>query len=226
MKYPKSPKAVLVLIVLFSVASILFKELEIHPVYAVLKPITTVLIILYAYLISIRKKATYRLFILLALSCCLIGDILLIKEEWFVYGLAGFLIAHVMLVAAFINKRGIQVDIIPLLFLVVIGIIYYTFLLPQLGNMEIPVGVYIAVILFMCWQGLIPFFKKKTHENSILAAAVLLFLLSDATIAYQKFIFDFKLSSTLILSTYWMSIVFLARTLGFQAEEISLKDVI
>ena len=63
--------------------------------YYIFKPLTTVLVILLPVLAK-RVDTIFRSSIILALCFCLLGDILLLETDYFVFGLASFLIAHLL----------------------------------------------------------------------------------------------------------------------------------
>jgi hypothetical protein len=58
----------------------------------------------------------------------------------------------------------------------------------------------------MNWQAIGLAITNKETVSIMIAVAAILFALSDATIAYSKFIKPFKIAEIIILSTYWIAI--------------------
>jgi len=154
-----------------------------------------------------------------ALFFCLMGDILLLFPAYFVFGLAAFLIAHLLFASGFVNLKGFDPNWTSFLMLYVIGALLFFWLKPGLGEFMIPVAVYVVVICFMAWQGIGLFLKEKRMVFLWIAIAVLLFMFSDTMIAIAKFKADFDYSSIIILSTYWLSVTLIANA----ARKIVLK---
>ena len=188
--------------------SIVFDFMD-NPLYNVFKPITTTLVVLLTILTKDVNNAFRRLLIA-ALCFCLLGDILLLKNEYFVFGLAAFLIGHLLFAKGFIRLKGFQKNIIILLTLMVIGIGFYIWLYPDLRALKYPVAVYVLVILFMAWQGIGLYFADKSKANRFIAFGVILFIFSDSILAINKFRTPFELSGLVILSTYWLAITLIA----------------
>ena len=174
--------------------------------YTIFKPLTTILIIALSILIHQKRKTRYTLYNSIALIFALIGDILLIGEQYFVFGLAAFLLAHIFFTIAFSSQKKFFNHPLILLALLTIGGIYYYFLLPNLGNYQIPVFVYLLTILIMNWQALSLSRIKEYQNIQLLGIGALLFSFSDGVIAYTKFVEPLNYSSLLILPTYWAAI--------------------
>ncbi|TVZ08959.1 putative membrane protein YhhN [Cellulophaga sp. RHA_52] len=185
------------------------KNLEL---YNYLKPLTTILIIAVVVVFGKRKPKKYFITVLTALLFCLLGDTLLLNNNYFIYGLASFLVAHILFAYSFISLNGINLNIRPLVVLLTTGIAYYSFIYKGLGELVIVVGVYILFILFMCWQGINLYIKHKGGVFLAIAIAVSLFLISDAILAYNKFVQAFNYSGVLILLTYWLAIGIIANS--------------
>ncbi|MEL6863004.1 MAG: lysoplasmalogenase [Bacteroidota bacterium] len=177
-----------------------------------LKPLTTILILIVPFRFGNRQLTSYRYGILLALVFCLAGDVFLLKESQFIYGLGAFLVAHLLFSYSFISLGGFRKEIAPFLLLLAIGAGVYFLIQPGLGALAPAVLVYIAAIVFMGWQGLSLYLWKPTKTFMLVGMAVLLFIFSDSIIAINKFRFPFALSGVLILATYWCSIALLANS--------------
>lgn len=178
--------------------------------YKYCKPLTTILILFYPILFWNKNNIKYNSLIILALTFCLIGDVYLLDDSRFVYGLASFLIAHLFFSFAFTSVRGFSKNYWLLLLLLMFGGAYLLYLKSSLGDYIIPVSIYISVILFMCWQALSLGVHDKRKVLMTIGFAAVMFAFSDAVIAYNKFKNPFALSGLFILPTYWCSIYLLA----------------
>ena len=174
--------------------------------YAIFKPITTLLIIALSIIIYKKQKTRYTILIITALLFALIGDILLIGEDYFVFGLAAFLLAHILFTIAFLSVKKFFTKPIYLAILLSIGGAYYYFLYPHLEGYQIPVIIYLLTIVIMNWQALSLSRDQKQNNIQLLGVAALLFSFSDGVIAYDKFVEPLSYSSILILPTYWLAI--------------------
>ncbi len=193
------------LILLAAILAIYFNSTGNTPLFTVLKPLTTILILLFAVLFGIRKSK-FQKWVVIGLCFCLVGDTLLLEDSYFIWGLVSFLIAHLSFSYSFICLGGFKKYGIPLVLLGVFGFTYYYLLYDALGALKIPVLIYFIVILFMGWQGIsLRIWKNETALN-LVAFAVLFFIASDALLAWAKFKTPFRWDGVLILATYWISI--------------------
>ena len=206
----KSVKTINVLIAVSAVLAITTEALGHTSAYMLLKPLTTILVTSLVVLAAQTRQSKFKTLMVLAFLFCLLGDILLLFPAYFVYGLAAFLVAHLLFATSFVQLKGFQTHWISFLALYGIGISLFLWLKPSLGDFMVPVGVYVLVICFMAWQGIGLFLKEKSKPFVWIAVAVLLFMFSDTMIAIAKFKADFAYSSVVILSTYWLSIGLIA----------------
>jgi len=191
--------------------------------YAIFKPLTTVLIIALSIIIYLKQKSRYTLYTSIALIIALIGDILLIGEQYFIFGLAAFLLADIVFIIALSSAKKFFTQPIVLIVLLTIGGLYYYFLLPCIGDYRIPVFAYLLTIIIMNWQAL-SLSRIKKHQNiQILGVGALLFSFSDGVIAYTKFVEPLDYSSLLILPTYWTAI-FIFTLMGNRIEGKPLSN--
>ena len=147
------------------------------------------------------STATVTRIMALGFVCSAAGDVFLDldKEAFFVHGLASFLVAH--LCYSFSFSRFFKFDMKKLWLFVALlaAVIALVFLmLPNLGELAIPVFAYIAVIFMMATLAL--FFNPTSW---VLIAGALLFVLSDSLIAIDKFIVEFEGASLAIMITYF-----------------------
>ncbi|MEM9920752.1 MAG: lysoplasmalogenase [Bacteroidota bacterium] len=195
---------------LSAVLAIYAQQLGHSQVFAICKPLTTILVIAVVLFFGRRSPEPYFYSSLFALLFCLAGDVFLLKESRFLYGLASFLVAHLLFAYSFTTLDGWKFYKMPIIILLVIGFGFYGFMYPDLGKLAIPVAVYVLVILLMSWQGLNLYLWKKYPVFWWIGLGVVLFLISDSLLAVNKFTYAFSWSGIPILTTYWLSIAILA----------------
>jgi uncharacterized membrane protein YhhN len=130
-----------------------------------------------------------------------VGDIVLElnRSDYFVFGLAAFLVAHIFYIAVFIRKPVLQKQrSIIAMIIIIYGLVLGLVLIPNLGSMLIPVVVYLLVILAM---GISATLGANNHFLIITGAC--LFILSDSIIAVNKFLTPISFSSFWIMTTYY-----------------------
>ncbi|NAY91817.1 lysoplasmalogenase [Muricauda sp. JGD-17] len=191
---------------LSGVLAIYFELRDNTSLFTVFKPLTTIIILSLLFLAPKNGDIKLRNTVLAALIFCLMGDILLLWETYFVLGLASFLMAHIFFTTAFIRLEGFQFKGLSLFVLLAIGLGVFFWLKPDLEKLLLPVGIYILVIVFMAWQGTSLYFARNKKNYARIGIAVLLFMFSDTLIAIDKFKVPFRWSGPVILGTYWVSI--------------------
>jgi uncharacterized membrane protein YhhN len=138
------------------------------------------------------------------------GDVILefskTNAGMFVPGLLCFLLAHVMYFLVFITTPGKNSILSNRLWLLLPVMIYGTglvsYLYRDLAEMKLPVIIYAIVILTML-SGAI-YRKEKVNRRSYLLVlwGAILFVISDSSIAVNKFSLQFESSEIVIMSTY------------------------
>lgn len=136
------------------------------------------------------------LFAALLFSAC--GDVLL-ESDWFIAGVAAFLVAQLCYALLFfLNRQGFGHRWPGSLVLTAYMITMAILLIPQLGDLTIPVMVYLTVIGVM---GLLALQSQLALRWAVLGALV--FITSDSLIAVDKFLLPLPLSSVWIMVTYY-----------------------
>jgi len=175
-----------------------------------------------------RKTAAIRmLFGALLLSG--IGDALLIGqgEGYFVGGLSAFLCAHMVYVSLFVQRHRsysagltatswVDQKTWPAI-LIPVGVLYYLY--PSLGGMIFPVLAYITVITLMWLLALSNFVRSRSSDSShegwgpsvLLTLGASLFVVSDAVLAFEKFIAPFPGARLTVMGTYILAQLALVR---------------
>lgn len=181
-----------------------------HELYRIFKPLTTVLVILIPMLFGRQAPKTYWTLTVTGLFLCLVGDIFLLDGDNFVFGLSSFLLAHILFTLSFVSLDKFKRYLRPVGTLLIIGLGYFSILYPNLGGLALPVFLYFLFIVVMCWQGISLYIWKKEPAYKLIAVGVVLFLLSDSILAFNKFIVPFDLSGFMVLTTYWLAVSLLA----------------
>lgn len=201
-----------ILIAVSAIIAIVVNHQGHFEIYKIFKPLTTVLILALPILFWNSKNPKYNYLIIAALVFCLIGDVLLLYEDKFLYGLASFLIGHLFFATAFISIQGFNKNLLPIIILLLFGGGYLLYLKSSLGDFLFPVVIYISVIVFMTWQAISLSINNSKKVFAMIAIAAVLFTFSDAVIAYDKFKDPFDFAGLLVLSTYWCAIFLFANS--------------
>jgi uncharacterized membrane protein YhhN len=200
-----------ILILLFGILAVGSEGLGSDAFYA-LKPLTSSLVFVYPLVFRNPKLSAYSKWISAGLFFCLVGDVFLLFESYFVNGLSAFLIGHLLFLFSFLNRQGWkwspQVGL--LLGVFASGIFYL--IAHNLEALFYPVMAYIFVITLMSWQGWALALHAEEKKQRLLGLGVSLFLFSDTLIALNKFYFSFTGAGVLILASYWIALFLIAQS--------------
>ena len=168
----------------------------------VFKPATTLLITAIAASASQAVDQRYRRLVVAGLVCSLAGDVfLMLPGDWFVPGLASFLVAHLLYLSAFV-RGGWRASPWPAVVCGAYLMILMWWLLPQAGAVRVPVALYGLTITAMAWQALERWRALRTAAAALAAAGALLFVASDSALAVNRFAWPFALSPLAVMGTY------------------------
>ena len=180
------------------------------------KPLTTVLIIVYAWRRG-TASASMRRLILAGLALSLAGDVFLLwPQQGFLPGLVSFLLAHLCYIAAFslplrFARRWLPFAVYAVLAGLVLGALW-----PGIpAALRPPVIVYVLCLAAMAAQAATWWRSAPGHAQARWAAlGGLLFLCSDSLLAIDKFAVPLPAASLWILATYWMAQSLIASSLA------------
>lgn len=170
--------------------------------------------------------------IMAGLIFSLAGDLVLqVSQDLFVPGLLLFLVAFLFYSAAFVGvtRKGSWVRLLPF---AAWGLIAFLILNPYLGDVTLPVGAYMLVIVIMLWRAAaLPgsHGASQTFELAALLGAVSLGM-SDTLLALNHFIWHDTLTffninqaapfvPTLIVTLYWLGQCGLALSAAWEAKD-------
>ena len=176
------------------------------------KPLLLLLLIAIFYLQSKSSSGNFKKLVLAALFLSWLGDVLLLFQQsdanFFLAGLVSFLAAHIFYILAF-RKTTLHhsLTIIKekpwlILLFVAYGAGFYFLIRNGLGEMKVPVMLYMVVILMMSLVALNRFRRVEYHSFVLVFAGALSFMASDSLLAINKFYVSFPLSGFLIMLTY------------------------
>jgi uncharacterized membrane protein YhhN len=181
-------------------------------VRAAIKPVASALFVCLG-LARWTVDSSVDLWLVAALVLCALGDVLLLSDRTFDAGLFAFLSGHLAFAVAFHHAQPLaEWHRLPVAPLAVIGVGIGAWLWPHLGRRRGPVTAYILAITVMCWGAL-----AVTHAGAIgrtAAPGAMLFLLSDITVARQRFVRPNLVNRALGLPMYYAGQVLLAFTVG------------
>ena len=170
----------------------------------VFKPLTMILVLSLALQPSVSTSGLYAWLIVGGLLFSLAGDILLmLPSDRFAAGLASFLVAHLFYIAAFAGDAGFGSAPLALLPFVLGGAALYPLLRPNLGRLEIPVLLYMLVISVMAWQAIARWLAVGQLGALLACAGAVLFVISDAALALNRFHRPIPAAPLLTRGTYF-----------------------
>jgi uncharacterized membrane protein YhhN len=181
----------------------------------VFKPLTTLLVIAYAWPRGADTPKQRRL-ILIGLVLSLAGDVFLLwPKEGFLPGLVSFLLAHLAYIAAFCTP--VRLAARPWVFVAYAALA--AVILSQLwagvpAALRVPVLAYVVCLAAMAAQAAVWWRSAPALPEARWAAVGgLLFMASDSLLAFNKFVQPLPLSALWILLTYWLAQWCIARAL-------------
>lgn len=172
------------------------------------KPLTTVLIILYAWPRGLDAPRQAR-WLRLGLLCSLAGDVFLLwPEAGFLPGLLSFLLAHLAYIAGYCQHSRLGRPWWPFALFALIAALVLSRLWPGVpGPLQLPVLVYVVCLASMSAQAWSWWRASLGGEREALARWAAwggtLFLASDALLAINKFAGPLPEASLWVLSSYW-----------------------
>jgi uncharacterized membrane protein YhhN len=196
--------AALSLAILGSAALAILTDTRAPRAYRLFKPLTTILVIGVAWLAPAEAAPLYRQLVLIGLGFSLAGDVfLMLPAHPFIAGLASFLVAHILYVAAFTSAA--PAELAPLAFApfaVAAGFVLRA-LWPHLGRLRIPVVIYVLAIALMIWRAGAQWTALGSTAATLALVGAALFGLSDAVLALNRFRAPIAGAQAVVLSTYW-----------------------
>ena len=129
----------------------------------------------------------------------------MLPGNYFIPGLASFLVAHLFYIALFCQGQKLFPSKRALLAVLTVGGVMYAIVLGGLGDpvLKIAVAAYVSVIALMAAQAIGRATVKDDAAARWVAVGACIFMVSDSLIAINKFVTPVALSSLWILGTYY-----------------------
>lgn len=174
----------LALILIFMVLYLLLLPFIHYPWTTLLKPIPIILLMLLTTHVQ-PKRQIEKIFLILALGFSALGDISLTfpGSDALSMGILAFMVTHCSYICLFLKKGHFQkrriIAFLPILLLI---LAFFSYIWPYLGNMKIPVAIYI------CLLGTMLLCSFQVHQYVLLiGSGATLFLFSDCILALGQF---------------------------------------
>ena len=200
---------ILIMILNLIVQSIVFEEYNIF-----IKPLICLSLAFYLFKESNMKVGFNRL-VFAGLIFSLFGDVLLLYSGsdvfLFLYGLVSFLIAHILYSSAFFRdfkNKPQESKYFGHLILFLMGVFsmsYYSIIRDYLNDFRIPVLAYIFVISIMAILSGYRYRRVNLLSFRLICFGASFFVISDAALAYMKFVEPYSFAGILIMLTYMIA---------------------
>ena len=181
--------------------------LQVHTVF---KPLALLLAITFiaSRAAQTRARGRFDLILLGALVASLVGDVLLMQSDaYFIPGLVAFLVAHGFYIALFLQDSPRFPSGRALLATLGVGAAMLVWLWDGLTDpgLKVAVPVYVGVIALMAAQAIGRATVLRDARAWGVAVGALVFMLSDALIAVNRFVLPLPLAPLWILSSYYLA---------------------
>jgi uncharacterized membrane protein YhhN len=160
----------------------------------------TMPILILVIAVVLKTTVANRQYLLIALMFSVCGDILL-DINYFIFGVGAFLLAQLCYAKIFISSwQGFATRWPASVALVACMLVMLFLLLPNLGDLQLPVIAYLLAIGLM---GLAAIQSSQVFYWSVLGAIV--FIISDSLIAVDKFLYPLPMRSYGVMITYYLA---------------------
>jgi len=207
-------KIFLYLFLLVSAGVLLSDVWSADVVYLICKPAIMIMLGLHYIVTQRADKQIISQSLVLAIVFSCAGDTLLMLQnsnpDFFMYGLAAFLVAHIFFILAYRQHRtddtaselqGLQ-KIRYAFPIILSGTGLVVILHNRLGGMKFPVLVYAAVLTTMVVSALFRFGRTNASSFGMVFGGAILFMISDSLIAINKFLEPLPMAGFWIMITY------------------------
>ena len=188
------------------------------------KPLSSTLmtlLLLASFLRVDSFRADYTLALLIGIILCFGGDMALMfmnkSKKAFKIGLVLFLLGHVAYIVVFTWFSGFHKnDWISGTILIIAGIAIYLYLFPALGDLKIPVFLYVVIISLMVNRAISVFYGDffSITQAWLITAGAVLFYISDIILALARFRHTWRYGR-INLAFYYSGQALIALSAGF-----------
>jgi uncharacterized membrane protein YhhN len=187
------------------VGSSFFGWKEIH---WIAKPLIVLGLIGHYYFYSSKRSSIF----IWALAFCWVGDVLLLFQGdiFFMGGLVGFLIGHVLYIVCYkqfqyadkskelLGPQKVRFSLPIVLY----GTGLVVILFPVLDDLKIPVMIYALVLTLMVLNALFRYGRTSVQSFLFVFLGAILFMASDSMLAINRFLQSFSEAAVLVMMTY------------------------
>lgn len=167
------------------------------------KPLIMISLIAY-FAIEVRHWNSKAKLFLTALISSLLGDIFLIFDgkSLFIMGLLAFLVMQLIYAYLFYKQKNTNSGKVLMVCagLLVYAILFNSYTWGRVGDLKVAVVCYTFAIAIMVLFGLLR--DTKLPGYGLVATGVLLFMISDSSLALGKFAGGFPYSNLVVMGTY------------------------
>lgn len=170
-----------------------------YPGSTLIKPLPLLILAAMAWT---KLSGSERWIMTLAFLCSACGDALLDidRSRFFVPALVSFMLTQILYAVAFLRSQAFNARrLLAAMGVIIFSLVITVILWSSLGELRIPVLVYIVVITFM---GVAAAFRAGEMRWVFTGACI--FILSDAIIAITKFVAPFEHQLMVIIGLYFM----------------------
>ena len=176
------------------------------------KPLIMIALLMY-FLQSTRliKGSLLRTAVSAALFCSFLGDVLLLNNNLFLFGLGAFFMTHVGYIIAFKLTQNHSFNLLEVNFikmfiynlpLYIVAALIYFLIHSQLNELKIPVIIYIMAIVMMVTMARERYGRTNKTSFWQLFIGAILFFTSDSLLALDRFFYPIVDGDLLIMATY------------------------
>ena len=198
------------LLIAVAVLATATSTLGLQTLHFIFKPLAMLLAIL---LVAVRTRQSpaasrFDMLLMAALAASLAGDVfLMVPGNYFIPGLASFLVAHLFYIALF--HRGVPwfASRRALLGTLAVGAAMYLWVWSGLTDpvLKLAVAAYVSVIALMVAQAIGRAAVLRNTAATAVALGACTFMLSDALIAINRFVQPLPLVSLWVLTSYYLA---------------------
>ena len=179
-------------------------------VHAAFKPLALLIAITFiaARALQTGARGQFNAILVWALVASLVGDVLLMMgDAFFIPGLVAFLVAHGFYIALFVQNCPRFPSRRALLATLSVGVVMLAWLWGGLADpvLKVAVPVYVGVISLMAAQAIGRATVLRDGHAWAVGVGAIVFMLSDALIAVNRFVQPLPLAPLWVLSSYYLA---------------------
>jgi uncharacterized membrane protein YhhN len=186
-------------------AFVLFTFIKPYPFSWLMKVMPIIILLHFSWQNHTDSKSTRHMLFIAGLAFSACGDFFLDYDRvnWFVFGLGSFLIAHLFYIFSLKPLRNVNIikNLLPIVAVYCLyGISMFSLIFSGLGELFIPVLIYMTVLLVM---GI--FTLLSTKSNAWLVVGGISFIASDSLLGINKFYQPIPYASVWIMISYYFA---------------------